>query len=78
MVICFIISITVSIALYSANAEQTKKLIEQDKIIANQATYQFELEGAMNIQDQIIQDQELIMEVYEDIIDLHNLMQEVE
>ena len=38
----------------------------------------FVIKGVMNIQDKIIQDQELIMGVYEDIIDLHNLMQEVE
>lgn len=75
-ILCILI-FSITCALLAVNIFQGKLVAEQNRIIAKQAEYQFELESTMRTQGKIIRDQDQVLGAYESVINVHNLMTEV-
>ena len=75
-ILCILI-FSITCALLAVNISQKKLIDEQNRIIAKQVEYQFELENTMKTQGKIIRDQEQVLGAYESVVNVHNLMTEV-
>ena len=73
--ICLLLIVT---TLLAVNIRQEKIIQEQNKIIALQTEQIFNYQNTAAIQETYIKEQEEVLTVYQDIINLHELMTEVE
>ena len=73
--ICLLLIVT---TLLAVNIRQEKIIQEQNKIIALQTEQIFNYQNTAAIQENYIKEQEEVLTVYQDIINLHDLMTEVE
>ena len=77
-IIACICLLLINITFLATNIHQEKIIIKQNRIIALQTEQIFNYQNTIELQDELIKDHEDMNNIFYDILNLHDLLQEVE